>query len=81
METFNLRKPNDVAGTEEYHVNISNRFAALENLDDCDVDDIDVDINLAWECIRENIKASTTQSLGYYEFKQHKPWFNEVFNY
>jgi flagellar motility protein MotE (MotC chaperone) len=26
--------------------------------------------------IRENIKISAKQSLGYYELKKHKPWFN-----
>jgi hypothetical protein len=36
-----------------------------------------MDINKAWESIRENIKASATNSLGY-ELKQHKPWFDEV---
>jgi hypothetical protein len=30
-----------------------------------------------WESIAENIKTSATQSLGYYELKQHKPWFDE----
>jgi hypothetical protein len=34
-----------VEGKEQYQVKISNKFAALENLDD------DVDINRAWETI------------------------------
>jgi hypothetical protein len=33
MERFNLKKLNEVEGKEQYHVEISNRFAALENLD------------------------------------------------
>jgi len=33
----------------------SNRFTALENLDDDDDDDDDVDISEAWKRIRENI--------------------------
>jgi hypothetical protein len=41
---------------------------ALEKLDDDDVD-----INRAWETIRENIKISAEEGLGYYEFKKHKP--------
>jgi hypothetical protein len=49
METFNL-KLKEVEGNEQYHVEISNRFAALENLD------AEVDINRAWETIRENIQ-------------------------
>jgi hypothetical protein len=30
-----------------------------------------------WEMIRENIKTSAKESLGYYELKKHKPWFDE----
>jgi ABC-type hemin transport system ATPase subunit len=33
MERFNLRKLNEVEGKEQYRVEISNRFVALENLD------------------------------------------------
>jgi hypothetical protein len=78
MERFNLKKLHDVEVTEEYQVKISNRFAALGNLnDDDDDDDDDVDINRAWKNIRENMKTSATESLGYYELKQHKPWFDE----
>jgi hypothetical protein len=58
-------------GKQQYHVEISNRFAALENLN------TEVDINTAWETIRENIKISATENLGYYELKKHKQWFNE----
>jgi hypothetical protein len=42
----------------------------LENLDD-------VDVNRAWETIRKNIKISANEILGYYELKQHEPWFND----
>jgi hypothetical protein len=31
MERFNLRKLNDVEGKEQYRVEVSNRFAALED--------------------------------------------------
>jgi uncharacterized protein with HEPN domain len=47
------------------------QFAAMENLDH-DYDD--VDIIRAWETVSENIKASSTESLGYCEMKQ---WFDE----
>jgi hypothetical protein len=47
------------------------RFAGLENLD------AEVDINRAWKTTKENIKISAKESLGYYELKQHKPWFGE----
>jgi hypothetical protein len=43
----------------------------LDNLDD------DVDINIALKTIRENIKISAKESLGYYELKKYKPWFDE----
>jgi hypothetical protein len=36
-----------------------------------------MDINKAWETIRENIKISAKESLGYYELKKHKPWLDE----
>jgi hypothetical protein len=32
MERFSVKKLNEVQGKEQYHVEISNRFAALENL-------------------------------------------------
>jgi hypothetical protein len=37
---------------KQYHIEITNRFAALENLTDSK------DINRAWENIKENIKTS-----------------------
>jgi hypothetical protein len=36
-----------------------------------------VEINSAWETIRENIKTSSKKNLGYFELKKHKPWFDE----
>jgi hypothetical protein len=69
MDRLNLKKLNEVEGKEQYRVEISNRFAALENLD------TEVDINRAWETIRQNINISSKESLGYYELKQHKTWF------
>jgi hypothetical protein len=68
---FNLKKLDEVEGKEQYRVEILNRFAALENLDD------DVDINRAWETIKDNIKISVKVSLGYYELKKHNPWFDK----
>jgi hypothetical protein len=64
MERFNLGKLNKVEGKEQYRV-VSNRFAALENLD------AEVEINSAWKMIRENIKISAKESLGYCELKKH----------
>jgi len=70
-ETFNMRKLNELEVRVQYQIEITNRFAALENLSD------DEDINRAWENIKENIKTSAKQSLGLQELKQHKPWFDE----
>jgi hypothetical protein len=36
-----------------------------------------VHINSAQETTRENIKISTKESLGYFELKKYKPWFDE----
>jgi hypothetical protein len=35
--------------------------------------DAEVEINSAWETIRENIKIAAKESLGYFELKKHKP--------
>jgi hypothetical protein len=45
-----------VEGKEQYRVQISNRFAALENLES------EVDVNKARETNRENIKISAKES-------------------
>jgi hypothetical protein len=57
MERFNLQKLNEVEGKEQYLVEISNTFAALENLI------AEVDINRAWETMRENINISAKGNL------------------
>jgi hypothetical protein len=50
MERFNHEKLNGVEGKEEFHAEVSNKFAALEDLDS------EVEIKSAWETIRENKK-------------------------
>jgi hypothetical protein len=72
MERFNLKKLNEVEGKEQYRVEVSNRFAALEGLDE------EVEINSAWEMIRKNINISSKESLGYCELKKHKPWLDQA---
>jgi hypothetical protein len=74
MERFNLKKLNDVEGKEQFRVEVSNRFAALEDLD------TEVEINSAWETFRENITISAKESLGYFELKKHMPWFEEGYS-
>jgi hypothetical protein len=71
MERSNLQKLNKVEGKEQYRVEVSNRFASLEDFD------AEVEINNAWEMIRENINISAKSSLGYFELKKHKPWVDE----
>jgi hypothetical protein len=39
--------------------------------------DAEVEISSAWETIIENIKIPTKESLGYFELKKHKPWFDK----
>jgi hypothetical protein len=69
-ERFDLKKLNEVEVKEKYQVEISNRFATLESLDQS------FDINNAWESIRENIKTSAKENLGYQKLKHNKPWFD-----
>ena len=61
---FNPRKQNELDVRKQYQIEISNRFADLENLSDNE------DINKAWENIKENIKTSARKSLGLYELKK-----------
>jgi len=70
-QRLNLRKLNEPEVREQYQIEITNRFAALENLND------DEDVNRTWENIKENIQTSAKGSLGLHELKQNKPWFDE----
>jgi hypothetical protein len=71
VKRFILRKLNELEGREQYQIKISNRFVVLEKLNDSE------DIHRVWENIKEIIKSSAKESLGPYELKQHKPWFDE----
>jgi len=70
-QRFNLRRLNEPEVREEYQIEITNRFAASENLND------DEDVKRTWENIKENIQTSGKDSLGLHELKQNKPWFDE----
>jgi hypothetical protein len=70
-ERLNVSKLNELEVGKQYQIEISNRFAALENLSYSE------DVNRTWENIKENIKTSATHSLGLHELKHHKPWFDE----
>ena len=65
-ERFNLRKLNGLEFRKQYQIEITNRFAALENLSDGE------DINGAWENIKEDIKTSAKESLGAQKLKQYR---------
>ena len=67
-QRFNFRKLNEPEVREQYQIEITNRFAALENENE--------DINRTWENIKENILTSAQESLGLHEFKQNKPRFD-----
>jgi hypothetical protein len=59
MERFGLKKLNEVDCKEQYRVEVSNRFAALDDLD------AEMETNSVWRAAKD--------SLGYYELKKHKP--------
>jgi hypothetical protein len=46
MEVFNLKQLSEIEGKEKYYVEVSNRFAVLEDLD------AKFEINIIWETIR-----------------------------
>jgi uncharacterized FlaG/YvyC family protein len=71
MERFNVKKLNEGEGKGQYQVTTRNKFAALENLED------NGDINRALDNIRENIKISVQDSLGYCQLKDPEQWFDE----
>jgi hypothetical protein len=71
VERFNLGKLNKLDFGKQYQIRISIRFKVLEDLGERE------DTNWAWENMKENIKISTKESLGLYELKQHKPWFDK----
>jgi hypothetical protein len=60
----------DVEVKEKYQVEISNRFAYLESLEES------FNINNAWESIRGNIKTSVKYNLGYHRLEYNKPCFD-----
>jgi hypothetical protein len=61
----------DIGVKEKHQIQISNSFAALENLDE------NFDFNNAWESIRQNIETSAEYKLRYHRLKLTKPWFDE----
>jgi hypothetical protein len=70
---FILKKLNEVQGKEQYRVEFSNSFAALEDLE------AEVDIKSAQETFTVNINFQP-KSLGYYELRKHMSWFDEGYS-
>jgi fructose-bisphosphate aldolase class 1 len=58
FEMLYIRKLDDLEARKQYRIEITNRFAALENVSD------DEDINRAWKSIKDNIKTSAKESQG-----------------
>jgi hypothetical protein len=56
LERFYLRKPSELEIGKQYQIEISNRSAALENLNDSE------GIKRALKNIKENMKTSATES-------------------
>jgi hypothetical protein len=73
LERFDLKKLDDEV-KKKYHVEISNTFETLESLDER------FDINNAWESIRENIKTSAKDNLGYQKLNHNKLWFDDEYS-
>ncbi|KAJ4427648.1 hypothetical protein ANN_25296 [Periplaneta americana] len=71
---FNILKLKYEEAKQNYQVEISNRFATLESSDEVEKE---LDVNSVWENIRDSIKIAAEQSIGYYETKKKKPWFDE----
>jgi len=55
-QRFNLRKLNESEVREHYQIEVTNMFAALENVND------EEGINRTWEHIKENIQTSARES-------------------
>ena len=66
-DRFNLRKLNKREVRKQYQIEITNTFAALENLSD------DEDINRVWENIKGNIKTSAKESSCLQKLKHQEP--------
>jgi len=70
-ESFHPRKIHELEVSKQYQIEITNRFAALEKLND------DEGINRAWGNIKVNIETLAKDCICLHKLKQHKPWFDE----
>ena len=56
MEIFNLGNLSELEIRKAYQIEISNRFAVVENLNNSE------DVNKAWKIIKQNIKTAAKES-------------------
>ena len=73
VERFNLRQARELEVRKQYQIKMSNRYAALENLNDSK------SMCRALENIKGNNRISAKESIGLYELRQHKRCFDEEF--
>ena len=73
-EKFDTEKLKDGEVRNSYQVLVSNKFSALENLDE--VENIE-DVNKIWETMREKIISSAKESIGCVGKIKNKPWFDD----
>jgi hypothetical protein len=72
LEIFELRMLDVIEVKEKYHIEISKRFEALENLDK----NLDI-LRLLQKSIRESMKISAKENQGYSWLNCNKQWFND----
>ena len=72
-QRFNLRKLNEPEVREKYQIEITNRFAALENLND------DKRVYRIWENIKEIIQKSAKGTLWFHDLEKKKTRFDEEY--
>jgi hypothetical protein len=70
IERFSLNKLNEVGGKEQFRVEVSNRFAALEDLD------AEVKINSAWERIIVSVAMWKHRTFDYETFRHGKVYYS-----
>ena len=73
-EIFDTEKLKDGEVRNSYQVLVSNKFSALENLDE--VENIE-DVNKIWGTMREKIISSAKESIGFVGKIKNKPWFDD----
>ncbi|KAJ4427253.1 hypothetical protein ANN_24871 [Periplaneta americana] len=69
----NLPRPGIKPGPSGFAARRANRYST-ESSDEVEKE---LDVNSVWENIRDSIKIAAEQSIGYYETKKKKPWFDE----